>query len=311
MSNTIKQLIKELKDIEGIDNELEYYKNQYYLKYSQDGEKLAEVLQCETFITSLKLPEAVYNEFFNPSLLNEEEKGAYYLWWMDFVAEYDTHFFPEYKRKIDELRNLKSPGKLLSKELEKIEAFEESVDRLYETGYISFEKPLLPGKYFEEQNYLKLSHDYYRIHPSRELAHHLKDIADVKAKYILTKDYILNQSGIGDLKQDQKKIPRFSNYVNSENSISIVEKLKKVYSNSKPKTIAFMVVALKGLGIVFQDVFSNKSKLHRALKNDFGDIGTKQSFEEILVNFEIDPPEKYSVELREYKDQIQKLLPNL
>ena len=182
MSDTIKQLIKELKNIEGIDNKLEYYKNQYYLRYSQEGEKLAGVLQEETFITSLKLPETIYNEFFNPYRLNEEEKGAYYLWWMDFVAEYDSHFFPEYKRKIDELRNLNSPEKLLSKELNKIKEFEESVDRLYETGYISFEKPLLPGKYFEEQIYLKLSHDYYRVLPSRELAHHLKDIANVKAK---------------------------------------------------------------------------------------------------------------------------------
>lgn len=190
MSDTIKQLIKELKDIEGIDNKLDYYKNEYYLKYSQDGEKLAKVLQCEKFITPLKLPEAVYNAYFNPYRLNEEEKGAYYLWWVDFIAEYDSHYFPKYKRQIDELRRLKDPEKILDKEKEKIKEFEESVDRLYESGYISFENPLLPEKYFEEQIYLKLSQDYYRVHPSRELAHHLKDIADVKAKYILKKDYL-------------------------------------------------------------------------------------------------------------------------
>jgi len=201
MSDKIKQLIKELENKEGIANKLDHYRDQYFIKCDQDSDRLAEVLDCDTFITALKLPVEIYNKFFNPYQLSDNSKQDYYLWWMDFIAEYAPKYFPEYKRNIDELKKLRSPKKLLSDELKSIEEFEKKVEELYKKGQISFEKPS-QKKYFEEQIYLKLSHDYYQTNSPMELEHQYKEIARIKAKYILAKEYL--KTNLTNIKDNNK-----------------------------------------------------------------------------------------------------------
>lgn len=49
------------------------------------------------------------------------------------------------------------------------------------------------------------------------------------------------------------------------------------YKDAKPQVIAFMLFALKEMKYLKDVHFKNKTQLHEALQNSFGEIGTRQA----------------------------------
>jgi hypothetical protein len=93
----------------------------------------------------------------------------------------------------------------------------------------------------------------------------------------------------GETKIDDKPhIQNLSSYLNCENKESVYKILVSNYSKAKSKKIALMLYALKQLDFIKISLTStNKSELHRDLKNSLGDIGTPQGLTKqinLLVN---------------------------
>ncbi len=99
----------------------------------------------------------------------------------------------------------------------------------------------------------------------------------------------LKEVAKGETKIDDKPhIQNLSSYLNCENKESVYKILVSNYSKAKSKKIALMLYALKQLDFIKISLTStNKSELHRDLKNSLGDIGTPQGLTKqinLLVN---------------------------
>ena len=142
---------------------------------------------------------------------------------------------------------------------------------MYESDYISFEMPL-KRNYSEEQIYLKLAHDYYRINPSRELEDHFNKIADVKAKYILAKEYLnklIPTDNTDTAKKGKNIIPQFKDLLHSDEPKEVTKVLKSQYNDKKPKEFTLMLFALIEMKYLSNDIFSNKTRLYSILSTEF------------------------------------------
>jgi hypothetical protein len=109
MNDKLKSLYQELEKIEEVANQLEYFKNEYFLKYNQDVGQLAELFNCEKFTTALKVPGEIYKIYFHEFRIlddaNENEKFQYYNWWLEFNTRCDKRFFPIISSKMINVAN--------------------------------------------------------------------------------------------------------------------------------------------------------------------------------------------------------------
>ena len=305
MSNKIKELSQTLDGIEGIVNRLEYYKENYYLKYERDPQKLMEIFECSELTTTLKVPIEIYHRFFEPSGLSESDQVAFFNWWVDFLAEYSRFCFPAYKKEIDNIARVRSSKKYLQKELNKIEAFERRVDELYDEGKISFgDTP--SGPYADELIYLKLTQGYYEFKDIEEFEYKVQDAAKVKAKYLLSKDYInsLLSDEVTSASQEFHHL-----FQSTDKAKACVEKLKEHYTGKKPKEMALLVFALAELNFI-SDIYNlNIKSLFRIFQREFELKGEYRSLTK-AVNKLKDPDSHEESSIQTHKVTIEKLLHN-
>ncbi len=98
--------------------------------------------------------------------------------------------------------------------------------------------------------------------------------------------------------------PQFKHYFTTDNPGSVIEALKSHYAGSKPKEFALMAVALKKLEIIHSDIAVNKTKLYKALSQEFGNIGSRQNFSDKLDKY---LNSSYSFDKNEIQEHIEKL----
>jgi hypothetical protein len=104
---------------------------------------------------------------------------------------------------------------------------------------------------------------------------------------------------------ETRSFESFEHYLTKEGKV-VFDYLVKNYTNTKPEIIAFMLFALKSLNYLNAgSLTNNKTKLHKALENSFGKIGTRQSLTTNLIK--LGSPDTYlSDQIGAHKKEIKK-----
>ena len=97
----------------------------------------------------------------------------------------------------------------------------------------------------------------------------------------------------------------FGTYLNEKGN-PLLSKLTEIYTDGKPKSICFMLLALSELACLTSNLdTANKTQLHLALEKSFGKIGTRQSLSDNLNKLKAD---FYKVQIDTCKNEIATFL---
>lgn len=109
-----------------------------------------------------------------------------------------------------------------------------------------------------------------------------------KAKKKLEELYALYCPQTGE---NEKKIEKafskhekdFRSYLHHDNKDALIEKLHELIDGKKGKVVAITIKALEQLGFI--SVTDTRSAIYKAMRKEFGEIGTDQSINPIINNF--------------------------
>jgi hypothetical protein len=105
---------------------------------------------------------------------------------------------------------------------------------------------------------------------------------------MLKSTYPFSISGANELYSSSQKAlieVSFDDFLNKD-GIKVLPYLIEEYKGASPQKISYMLFALRDMGLTVKNIFSNKSKLHRALESSFGKIGKLQAYNKWLNNLE-------------------------